>query len=219
MASGRAPLTLPNLLLCEGPDDVAFFQSLISFHGLPHFCVRDTSTERGGAGGNTKFGLALKALQLDFKVVKRILVVADNDDDPQGRFEFLKSQLSQVFAAEKLPNAPLNTSAVTDKIDLTILMIPATEQHGNLETLCRDAAQRANVHVADRIDAFSADTVPPEWESDIRRSEMWLRCNLAVRCRQDPFVYLGTAFRDYPDLIPLNDKAFRPIVDLLRGFT
>jgi len=47
---------------------------------------------------------------------------------------------------------------------------------------------------------------------------MWLRCNLAVRCREDPFIFLGTAFRQYNDLIPLNDRCFSPIISVLKTF-
>lgn len=214
----RSPLTLPNLLLCEGPDDVAFFQKLISLNRLPHFCVRDTATERGGPGGNTKFGLALKALSLNFRKVRRILVVADNDDDPASSFENVLNQLAAVFPKNKLPDSPLKRTSVTDRIDVTVMMTPRPGEPGNLETLCEEAARRANTRFADLVDRFSRDSDPPAWASETRKKEMWLRCNLAVRCREDPFIFLGTAFRQYNDLIPLNDRCFSPIISVLKTF-
>ena len=75
----------PRLLLCEGPEDVAFFQRLIETRSLPRFRIKPTGGKASTAGGNSQFGRALKALKLE-PDVKDILIVADNDEAPDQSF-------------------------------------------------------------------------------------------------------------------------------------
>jgi hypothetical protein len=78
------------LLLCEGPDDVAFFQALIEVRGLPKFHIYHTGIKKGEAGGYTKYRKALEALDVELGKLHRqfdqILLVGDNDDVPDKRF-------------------------------------------------------------------------------------------------------------------------------------
>jgi hypothetical protein len=214
-------ITSPNLILCEGPDDIAFFQKLIETRGLANACIRDTR-QRGGTGaGNTKFGAALRALRIipSFGVVRRILIVADTDDSPANSFASVREQLEGVFGAGSTPASPLLTQEIENtQILVSILMVPSANMPGNIETLCLEAARSANLGIAAFTDAYRDNTPVANWPSQLRRDEMWLRSNLAARCAADPFVFLSKAFREHPELIPLGHSSFNHIVNHLSGF-
>jgi len=210
-------ITSENLLICEGRDDVAFFKQLISVRSLPHFCIRDTSKARGEPGGNKKFGEKLKALKTDrgFKKVRRILIAADNDEAPTASFSSIQSQIRDVFG--KAPAHPTMTETISH-LQVTILMIPWTAIPGTLETLCKDAAHHVDPTMSAFVDKFLRDSGAEGRATPIHRDEMWLRCDLSARCYQDPFVGLAHVFSDRPSLIPLNDKSFNHIANLLDKF-
>jgi len=98
MPSASEKFTLPQVLLCEGEEDKAFFERLIEARNLPNFHIRTTAIKRGGPGGNTKFEGALRRLRLhNIEVIKHILLVTDADDDWRQRFG---SVCDQIMAAD-----------------------------------------------------------------------------------------------------------------------
>lgn len=219
----RGPITLPNLLICEGPDDVSFFQALLSaHHNLPHFSVRDTSHIKGQGAGNSRFSNALIGLRVDeesFRTVERILIVADNDEDPAASFRNVQKQINTAFGDKSAPSNVLEWAQVTPNIRLKVLMIPRANEQGNLETLCKPVAEAADLTAAAHIDALANAARVDHWPNLMRRNEMWLRCNIAIRCKTNPFVFLGNVFREHKLLIPLGGNQFRHITDVLATFT
>jgi hypothetical protein len=82
-------LTLPRLIICEGPSDEAFFRALIKSRGLSEFSIRngtDSGPEAGG--GIDQFGALLTAIRAwrGFEQVTDIILAADNDLSPQTNF-------------------------------------------------------------------------------------------------------------------------------------
>lgn len=210
----RAPaFTLPRLLICEGFDDIAFFQRLIAARGLPDFHIRSTAPRRTYRGGNTKFSESLEAIRINhgFPKIQDILLVTDNDDDHQASFADICDQIRQ--AGFEAPSAPLNSGSGKPRI--TVMMLPLDGTPGNLECICRDAAQSADRQTGDRTDQCQALLLADSWPEP-RRGKLWLRVNLAARAH-DPFVSLATVFRDPGSLhlIPLEDRSFQAIADVL----
>ena len=211
-------LTSSNLLLCEGTDDVGFFQGLIRQRNLPDYCIRTTSEKRGLPAGYTKFGRALRGVRTatGFDRVRRVLLVADNDEDPVGRFQNIATQVQELLGAS--PPAPLQSIAV-DNYELAIMMVPWTGVAGRLETLFVESAQDRDAHMADFVDEFVDHAgIVGRWNDDLAVKDAWLRSDLAIRCKQNPFIYLGTAFTEHPELIPLDHGSFDQIANFVRDF-
>lgn len=204
--------THPRLLICEGHKDMCFFHRLIEERGLPKFHI----VEASGNGGffNTLSDIHLMETKR-FKALRGILIVADNDDDPAGRFGSVCQQVERFFGRGTAPNAALQASRTTPPV--TIMMIPWTNEHGHLEKLCVDSAESADGINAQQVDMFMGLIHAERWQSESRRGKAWLRVNLAARCVQDPFVPLGDVFLEarYRRLIPLNHPSFTRVADEL----
>ena len=119
----------PRLLLCEGAEDVAFFERLITVRKLPRFRVKDTGGKKSKAAGNTRFWFALEALKTEIGI-RNILIVADNDDDPAISFRRVRQQIKRVYGDDRVPNRPLEKKGSNPSI--TILMIPWVGECGSL---------------------------------------------------------------------------------------
>ena len=207
------------LLLCEGPDDREFFKSLIRVRGLTTFRVRHNGTKENRTGGNTKFFSGLGAhyeIPGGLRLFDKVLIVSDNDDEPEESFERVRAQIESYFGFA--PQSP--DQAVNGPPFVKIQMIPANGVPGNLETLCIEAARSADAMKADYVDNFAALVQTDRWESISKKGEMWLRSNLAARCERDPFVTLRNVFTEPRNqfLIPLEHACFKAISEVLNGF-
>lgn len=205
------------LLLCEGPEDVAFFQRLIETRSLPRFRIRDTGGKASKRAGNTRFGHALTALKLE-KGVKDILIVSDNDEAPDQSFSKVCRQIQSAYDADKVPDRPLQK--ISSGPSIMVLMLPWEGRLGNLETLCEEAARISDVQVAGHVDHFAAMIGADNWAKQTRKSKMWLRSMLAACCAHDPFVFLSNVFRVKKNrhLIPLNHHCFDRVSAVLSQY-
>ena len=207
----------PRLLLCEGPEDKAFFERLIRTRSLPSFRISDTGGKILKAAGNTRFGFALKAKKLE-RGVKDILIVADNDEAPDKSFSNVCKQIRDAYDSDKVPDRPLEK--VSNDPSIMVLMIPWEGELGCLETLCEEAAWTANGQIAGHVDLFAAMIGADNWGKQTRKSKMLLRTMLAATCERDPFVFLKTVFRETRNqyLIPLNHSCFARVADVLSQY-
>ena len=207
------------LILCEGYEDAAFFKRLIAVRGLPPAIVIE-------AGGNTVFRKALNDFKVSktrvFNSLEKILVVADNDEDPAASFANVRTQIEQMFGNGTAPNAPLQkkvTRSPTLQIEISVLMVPWTGEKGHLEKMCVEAARESNRQIGNHVDTFLDLIHAANWANESRHGKAWLRTNLAARSDRDPFVALGDVFNDprYQPLIPVDHPSFNPIADTLRA--
>ena len=207
---------LGRMLICEGDEDVAFFEQLIASRHLPKFHTRTTRSEKDRRGGNSKFGKILEALvgASGFESIKHIVIVSDNDDDQIISF---KKICSQVRAAKLVPpNAPAERSLGDPTI--TIVMVPLGRKEGNLECMCLEAAKKSDSQNAsltsNAIALLTTERLPTS-----RKEKLWLRLNLSIRS-VDPFIQLFSVFKDprHSNLIPLNHNSFDKLAEILEAF-
>jgi hypothetical protein len=197
-------------------EDKYFFERLITVRQLPRFYIVD-------ARGNGEFAEAIQAFRVartaDYNSLREILIVADNDERPNDSFANACAQINRVFGPGTAPNAPLQKTGrtATRGAAITVLMVPWTQEHGNLERMCVEAARDANKSVAAHIDTFMSLIGAGTWQNESRFGKAWLRINLAARCTRDPFIALGRVFRDarYNGLIPLDHSSFDRIAGVL----
>lgn len=206
--------TLPRLILCEGPEDVCFFRSLIAVRQLTNWHIRHTGLNRHERGGSEKFADKIRALRVPrngFKErVARIVIVRDADSDPEASFLSAQNQLTSVgFPVPANPN-----ELITGTPSVAILMMPM-DGPGNLECVCQEAAGRIAPGIAALVDQF-ADNVGNGWPPH-QRGKLWLRAMIAARWQRDPFINLGPLFTSQgnPTVIPLQDPSFNPLANLL----
>ncbi len=221
MAQDRGPITLPNLMVCEGPDDVAFFHEFIVEHKLPRFCIRDTAPTRGDRGGNGRFGHALSAMRggRGFNEVRKLLIVSDKDVDPIGNFSLVRNQLNEFFAGSAvLPQQPNEIVQAKGNLRLAILMIPMNGKHGHLEEICAAAAGNVRKDISAMVSHFASEAGVDEWDHWPRQRKMWLRTYLATMFQADPFADIPRILKEDPALIPLRSPTFRPIKNFLEAF-
>lgn len=180
----------PRLLICEGYEDKHFFKYLIAARNLPTFRVEDTSNPpHDRQGGISKIRRAINGIRVEhpsrFRQLSDILVVADNDEDPDGNFGRVREQIEAALG--HAPGQPLQRTEARPRV--TILMLPWTGEHGNLEALCCEAARSVDQTTGSHVDHFLALVHADQW-LDTRKGKAWLRANLAARA-DDPFVTLG----------------------------
>jgi len=216
----KSPFVYSRLIICEGPDDCAFFNRFITVRGLLRCHVRHTGMGRHSAGGNTQFHEALRTARMntEFSKIKRILLVSDNDNNPEKSFKNIQKQITAADFGTP-PTADLARGAGNPWI--MIMMIPLGGAIGTLESFCLQAARNKHIPTHNKIEHFATDVGAHNWD-DIRSNKMKLRTSLAVRCERDPFISLQNVFGDpryrASDLIPLMDNSFSPLEMALREF-
>jgi hypothetical protein len=204
----------PRLLICEGHEDHAFFHRLIQARGLPPFHIR-------ASGGHSQFAQAIAKFRLEntkaYNALQNIVIAADNDEDPDGKFQNVCAHIEHVFGPGTAPSGPQERAKTRPYV--TVLMIPWTKVHGHLEFLCWDSANNADKTAGSRIDDFLVLCGAEKWNST-RLGKAWLRTNLAIRCEQDPFVALGHVFNEarYQHLIPVDHSSLNDVAKFLAGF-
>lgn len=188
MGESTPIFSLPRLLICEGDEDVAFFHTLIDARDLPKFHIRSTAKSRHDRGGNTRFGERLKAIRTNrgFPKIRHIVLVSDNDNSHESSFQMVCEQIEE--ASFVPPSRELERT--TDTPSIQIVMLPMNRNPGAFENVCAEVAKRADGYAAAHVDSLIDDMHGNRW-SENRHGKAWLRCNLAVRCKRDPFCGLG----------------------------
>ena len=206
------------VLLCEGGGDVAFFEHLIKSRKLPDFSVISPrwGTDNGGVSGYEGRLRALK-VQPTFEVVKGLLVVGDNDGDPSSAFGGVKAQI-EAAGDFNLPKTPLTVAKGKPQSPIVVvMMLPWTDEIGQLETLCLIAMRDTYPELAKCVDQFCQCSGTAEWRRN-KLEKMTTRAMLTANCEQDPNTSLSYAWSRSTDLIPLTHTCFDRIANFLDDF-
>jgi len=206
------------VIVCEGEGDRAFFLNLMATRGLQEFRVIIPSDKPDIPGGVDGFARRLRALRAerDFDKIAGILVVSDNDDQPDGSFTKVQRQLTD-SGGYPIPARPLEVARSLSGPPVAVMMLPRTGQPGSLETLCVEAMQGAWPEVARCVDEFCRCTSTGQWAPS-KQSKMRLRAMVSAICESDPNTGLPYAWSRRENLIPLNEPVFDEIGRFLNDF-
>jgi len=209
------PINYPRVILCEGSGDKNFFQELIKARDLPEFYVVHPR-EKIDHGGRRGFEQRLRGLRLQpgFDAVRGIIVVSDNDHDPSASFQEVRTLIHD--ASYSAPNHPF--AVVAGPPAVAIMMIPAENENGQLETLCLRAISAAWPQQFHCAEQYAVCAGIQTWAVG-KQERAKLRALISHICKKDPNTSLTHLWHDGRELvIPLDHDCFTPIADFLNGF-
>jgi hypothetical protein len=212
-------ITGPNLILCEGGHDKAFFRATLDHIGRSgDFQMAHSGDIVGGRGGNTQWELVLTALtgSPDFHKITGLIIVGDNDKDHAANIRRIKAAIRRTPPfigppSRKLhvPRSLMRKSAGVPAV--AIVPIPNPKKNGTLETLCIQAAQvsaRAVVCAdqfirCNKIHSFGIT----------KRTKIKTRLLIAASHKRNPEITLSRIWEPKarggnPTLIPIAHVAF-----------
>jgi hypothetical protein len=210
------------LLVCEGPADAAFFHALLGERAISDFGIRHTGQGNpAGTGGVDVFAPFLNGLPsvAGFYELTDIVLVADSDNDPEERFQYLCKQIgacdpdakpSVEFKAPSKPNQ-LKIPSVTmpGAPCFHILLLPSAATQGGLETLCLQAAADRWRDEANCVDGLVECAGAGAWPVT-KLAKMKLAALMASVFKKNPNVAFGRIWVEggKNDLVPLKHPCF-----------
>jgi len=213
------------LIIAEGYDDAVFVTQLIrtAARNLPAFDIW-ANEELGSVGGNTGFKRAIMAADArrNFIAVEEVVILADNDMDPNKSFLSICSQIKNA----KLTGNLSRDWAIPDKPGIkmigdpsvSIWMFPSEAQHGCLETILWQAIRNQTGHAANVACVEAACRCSGSDQRPVSKlDKAKVRLFLSLVCRDNPAVSFNNLWRDFPSLIPMNQAAFTPLANFLRA--
>jgi hypothetical protein len=203
------------ILVCEGPDDARFYETLIKKRGLPDFEVIPVQNINGQTGGLGGFEPSMRAIQpwTSLRVVKLLVLAADNES---GVLSILKRALRDNAFDYPKKSAQLQYTTRLGKPSTAIVLLP-TKGRGDLETLCLPMLYlkwpKARACVRAYLKCSRATTASPRWTpSNLDKAR--IHAVIAGFNRQDPEKILRDCFQG--GLIDLNHNTFDAIADLIK---
>jgi hypothetical protein len=171
-------------------------------------------------GGRSQFGRYLSSISVDqgfIDNVKAVLVISDNDDDPDASFAEVQKEIrsSKIFP---VPDAEMTVGKIAGAPDLVVLMLPMGGAIGNLESICLQAAYSKWPQVSPHLDTFVVGTPPNLWTHG-KQSKMRMQCILAAtNDRQPGSGFAGHWRQDRQYQIPLDHPCFDDVSDFIENF-
>ena len=211
----------PWLILCEGISDKRFFNHLIEAHdiGNGRYDVYFPRNENDQTGGRTKVGawlsLMMKTSETFQENVKAVLIISDNDDDPDLSFREIQASL-RAAGGFGVPERERTVVQQPGYPAILIFMIPPGEP-GNLETLCLPAAY-SKWPFKEALDVYVRATPASDWGLG-KQSKMRMQALLAAICKKQPdttFTWHWQQPKEYR--VPVSDPCFNDVVDFLNQF-
>ena len=203
------------VIICEGGGDKNFFRELIKARGLPDFYVTHPF-DKIHPGGRQGYAARLRALRLqpDFDQVAGVLVVSDNDRDPRASFAEVRSLVHD--AGFTAPNRPSTVAAGTPSV--IIMMLPAPDQEGQLETICLEAIKSTWPRQFECAEQYAECAGIATW-GIAKQERAKLRALISHICKKDPNTSLSHLWHDGREIVvPLDSESFDPVVESLRQF-
>ena len=178
-------ITKQYVIVCEGAGDAAFFTHLCAVHEIEGFQCLD-------AGGETKFEQYVKDLRTITgfnRTCKLLLVVGDNDDKANAKFDNIRKALKK--AKVPAPDNPFDVLKwTTDELRVAIMMLPFDNDRksvkGCLETILLVSAIAKNQALANCVTPFEICVGANVWPSSSHADKFRLRALLAAIFRDDP---------------------------------
>jgi len=186
-ADTHEQITTAHQIICEGPDDIAFFSRLIRQRAIPDIqvgCGRKIDGSDKRCLGTSGFRPRLEALiEIPQPKQRGFLIVTDCDDDPASALRYAQEQ----FEALELPvpARELEIAAAPDKPSTAIALLPRAGQEGGLETIlltCCEGIQQQSLECVNRFcECLQAENLAIKDQHKLR-----LRSLIAATCHADP---------------------------------
>lgn len=149
-----------------------------------------------------------------FENVSGILVVGDNDNDPRAAFENIRRLVHE--GGFTPPNRALVATHGTPSI--VVMMLPAQDQPGQIETLCLSAMKDTWPTQYECAERFAQCAGVTGW-SQTKQEKAKFRAVISHICKTDPNTSLTHAWSDNRgNLIPLDHRSFDRVSDVLADF-
>jgi hypothetical protein len=228
--SGRKKdFTAPLVFLCEGNADCAFVRAALEHRQrTAGFNIRSTVYEdahgKPCGGGITHVGRALDSFRIfgGFAAVTHIVVVIDNDDDPQANFDSVRNQVAAIATTAAphfaIPVTPgVRATIARPGIDVTVVPLPGVGIQGTVESLLLPSAKAANAQVGACLDTFATCAQVQTWALEAQKNKMKIRCLLSAVHANNPEIGLGRVWDEAPHLIPLTHATLTNAVDMVNA--
>ncbi len=198
-------------ILCEGPHDKHFLETLGRVRKLPPFQIRD-AYECCRIGGKDGFIPALKGFPVihGFSELRGIAIVTDNDNERS--LTNLQRGLEDI---EEYVNTESPRIGKLSDVTVVIIPIPDYNRHGSLETLCLPTLYEKWPDAKKCVDAYLTCTGAINWQGH-KLCKAEVRSIISGFYEDDPNKGLGYLFRDNRPLA--NHPCFNELADILNRF-
>lgn len=135
--------TEPNLIICEGKGDAAFFRHILDANDISGFQVGfPNDATAGGQFGRTGFEKYLMGVKTrrGYKELKNIIIATDSDLNPSKSFNEVCGQIKEArkeVGGYEVPDEPRTPKGKNPT--MSVLLVPHSKEKGNLETLLLNA--------------------------------------------------------------------------------
>lgn len=211
------------------------FENLITSRGVAGFEVdypNFGTGQTGGIGRLAEYLAQLAAVESARDNLEAILLVADNDEDPDRSFRNIRKIVQRANKKMPLlvsdpkpygvPTAPLVPAFSAGAPTLVVMMLPWIGERGALETLCLKAvyAKWRKVWAAMEPDLDQYVNVSPSQAWGVtKRSKMRMQCSIAATCEKDPNTPLAQLFkRPKKYHFSTKHKSFNQVSKFLKNF-
>src|SRR5262249_16806426 len=154
-------------------------------------------------GGRSGFESRLRGLRLQpgFDSVRGVVVVSDNDQNPNASFQEARSLIHN--ASFSSPNNPYAFAPGSPPV--AVILIPAQNVNGQLETLCLTAISSAWPTQFHCAQTFATCIGIGAWANPNKRERATLRALISHICQRDPNSSLTHLWHDgREEVIPLS---------------
>jgi len=214
-------ITCPNLVVCEGESDRQFLFNLAEKRGLSGFQFEIAKKDESDTGGQSKFKKFLIGLNgpvSGFELLSTVILVSDNDTNPDASFRSIQRQIKE-SGAFKVPPEPFKQAKKRNAPAMFVMMLPwkgkkGTLEHVILEALCDRYSE--NKRCLDEYCICGSITKPTE----NKKAKMLAQCMIATLSKDDPNCGISYMWRKKNGFKPLlQHKAFNRIHRFLSRFS
>lgn len=205
-----SPLTEDFLVVGEGSGDASLINYLCRARNISGFQVED-------ARGESKFVNHIKGLKsrTGYERLKAVLVVSDNDESPEARFNEIRNYLKD--ANVPYPETELTVARRTrDGIAFVVMMIPHVDgrpARGCLETLLLQCIEENQPALKECVDGFQVCMAAERTKN--QTDKLRLRCFVAALHPTDPNLALSFVLSPTKGIVDLNHSCFDEIATFL----
>jgi len=187
------------IIVCEGDSDRRFLDVLLQRRNINSF---QTVKHASGKGGFTNRLRTIRTND-DFAMIKTIILVRDNDDNPTSSFADIVKQV-QKAGDYPVPTRPLEVAKAKNGLGIVIVMLPWTDQEGGLETLVLESISGKEPQVRECLTEYLACTPARSWNTN-KQSKMLLACMVAGIVEKNPVGSLSYLWNEENNLKNLLD--------------